>query len=97
MNIRYFPGLEEIAPLLSLKVAVMELPPESLEIKDRERNLAGRLAAVLKTGGPPPDLIPAPGGWGLEPMLYVLGSDPQAVAEKVVVLKNALSAAGRLL
>jgi hydroxymethylpyrimidine/phosphomethylpyrimidine kinase len=73
MNIRYFSGVEEIAPLLSLKVA-----------------------AALNPGEPPPDLIHDPGDWGKEPLLYILGPDPQTVVEKVLALKNALSAAGKL-
>ena len=73
MNIKYFAGLEELAPLLSLKVA-----------------------ASLQPGEPPPDLIPEPGDGGREPLIYILGPDPQVVVEKVLALKNALSAAGKL-
>jgi len=73
MNIKDFAGLEEMAPLLSLKVA-----------------------AALQPGEPPPDLIPDPGDGGKEPMIYLLGPDPQVVVEKVLALKNALAAAGKL-
>ena len=73
MNIKYFAGLEELAPLLSLKVA-----------------------EALKQGEPPPDLIYERGDGGKEPVIYILGPDPQVVVEKVLALKNALSAAGRL-
>jgi len=54
------------------------------------------VAAVLKPGEPPPDLIYDQGDWGREPLSYILGSDPQVVVEKAMALKNALSAAGKL-
>ncbi|MBI4644899.1 MAG: bifunctional hydroxymethylpyrimidine kinase/phosphomethylpyrimidine kinase [Deltaproteobacteria bacterium] len=93
MNIRYVSGLEEIVPLLSLKLSAMERPRKPEETKDREKR---SLAAAFKPGEPRPDLIHDPGDWGQEPMLYVLGPDPQTVVEKVLALKNALSAAGKL-
>ena len=58
--------------------------------------LALRVAPALKTGEPPPDLIYAQEDGGQEPMVYILGPDPQAVVEKALALKNALSAAGKL-
>jgi hydroxymethylpyrimidine/phosphomethylpyrimidine kinase len=94
MNIRYVSGLEEIAPLLALKLAALD---PSREIKEREEeSLAAGVAAVLKTGGEPADLIYDRGDGGQEPMVFILGPDPQAVAEKAVALKHALTAAGKL-
>ncbi len=58
--------------------------------------LSFRVAAALKQGEPPPDLIHDPGDGGKEPVLYILGPDPQVVVEKVLALKNALCVAGRL-
>jgi hydroxymethylpyrimidine/phosphomethylpyrimidine kinase len=97
MNVKYFKGLEEMAPLLSLKLTTMEKPRENQETEEREtESPAPRVAAALKPGEPPPDLIHDPGGRGREPLLYVLGADPQTVAERVAALKNALNAAGKL-
>jgi hydroxymethylpyrimidine/phosphomethylpyrimidine kinase len=96
MNIRYFEDLEEIAPLLALNMATCESPREPQGGQGKENSLAVGLAAALKPGEPPPDLLHDPGDWGREPRLYILGTDPQTVAEKVVALKNALSAAGKL-
>jgi len=94
MNLKYFASLEEITPLLSLKTAAIDPSPE---IKGREEDrLAAGVAAVLKPGEPPPDLIYDQGDWGREPLSYILGSDPQVVVEKAMALKNALSAAGKL-
>lgn len=97
MNIRYVSGLEEIAPLLSLKVAALDRSRKSQENQGKEEgSRAAEVTAAFKPGEPRPDLIYDPGDWGREPMLYILGPDPQAVVEMVVALKNALSAAGKL-
>ncbi|MEW6660383.1 MAG: bifunctional hydroxymethylpyrimidine kinase/phosphomethylpyrimidine kinase [Thermodesulfobacteriota bacterium] len=96
MNIKYFAGLEEIAPLLSLKVATLPGSPEAMETAGRaEGSLALRVAAVLRPGEPPADVLHDPGAGGREPLSYILGSDPQAVAAKVLALKNAGAAAGK--
>ncbi len=80
-----------------------EEPPASTaaaeppEVKAQEGGtLAWGVAAVLKPGAPPPDLIYDRGDWGKEPMIRILGPSPMAVAEKALALKNALQAAGRL-
>jgi hydroxymethylpyrimidine kinase/phosphomethylpyrimidine kinase len=93
MNIRYLAGLEEIAPLLSLRFVGTD---PSQEIKGREQeSLTARVAGVLKPGETPPDLIYDRGN-GEESRVYILGPDPQAVVEKVLALKNAWYAAGKL-
>jgi predicted fused transcriptional regulator/phosphomethylpyrimidine kinase len=96
MNIKYLADLEKIATLLSLKVATL---PESSEYATTtggsEGSLGQRVAAVFQAGEPPADVLQDPGGGGREPLSYILGSDPQAVAEKVLALKNALAAAGK--
>jgi hydroxymethylpyrimidine/phosphomethylpyrimidine kinase len=97
MNIKVVAGLEEIAPLLAFKMLALGGPGESLKGDSGEwEGLIAKVAAALKPGEPPPDLLHDPGDWGREPRLYILGTDPQTVAEKVVALKNALSAAGKL-
>ncbi|RJR32636.1 MAG: bifunctional hydroxymethylpyrimidine kinase/phosphomethylpyrimidine kinase [Deltaproteobacteria bacterium] len=97
MNIRYSESLKEIAPLLALRWAACELSLEPQDgRKEKEDSPAVKVAAAIKPGEPPPDLIHDPGDWGREPRLYILGTDPEAVAAKAVALKNALSAAGKL-
>lgn len=93
MNIKHFPGLGEMAPLLALKVAPLPGPQEAAGPGE---SLALRLAAVFQPGEPPPDLIQDPGDGGGEPMVYILGPDPQVVVEKALALKNAACAAGKL-
>jgi len=97
MNIKYFAGVEELAPLLHLQAASLDRGQEPPEAKAGEGGtLAWGVASVLKPGKPPPDLICDQGGWGQEPMIRILGPNPMSVAEKALALKNALQAAGRL-
>jgi hydroxymethylpyrimidine kinase/phosphomethylpyrimidine kinase len=97
MNVRFFEGLENLAPLLNWRVAAFDRSAEPPEIKAKEGGtLAWGVASVLKAGEPPPDLIYDRGEWGKEPMIRILGPTPTAVAEKALALKNALLAAGRL-
>jgi hydroxymethylpyrimidine kinase/phosphomethylpyrimidine kinase len=97
MNVKYFDALEEIAPLLGLRLASFDRAQEPPEVKAREGGtLAWGVASTLKPGTPPPDLVWDRGDWGKEPMIRILGPDPMAVAEKAIALKNALAAGGRI-
>ena len=100
MNIRYVEGIEDIAPLLHLRLAGFDRAQEPPEVKAREGStLAWGVASVLaalKPWEPPPDLIADRGEVGKEPMLRILGEDPMGVVEKALALKNALQAAGKL-
>ncbi|MFZ5453043.1 MAG: bifunctional hydroxymethylpyrimidine kinase/phosphomethylpyrimidine kinase [Thermodesulfobacteriota bacterium] len=58
--------------------------------------LSLKVAEALKPGDPPPDIIYDRGDGDREPLLLVLGPDPETVAAKVSALKNAFSAAGKL-
>jgi hydroxymethylpyrimidine kinase/phosphomethylpyrimidine kinase len=100
MNIRYVEGIEDVAPLLNLRLASFERAQEPPEIKAREGGtLAWGVASVLqdlKTWEQPPDLIGDRGEMGKEAMLRILGESPMNVAEKALALKNALQVAGKL-
>jgi hydroxymethylpyrimidine kinase/phosphomethylpyrimidine kinase len=97
MNVKFFEGLDDLAPLLHLRVAGFDRRAEPPEVKAREGGtLAWGVASVLKPGEPPPDLIYDRGEFGKEPMIRILGPTPMAVAEKALALKNALLAGGRL-
>jgi hydroxymethylpyrimidine kinase/phosphomethylpyrimidine kinase len=97
MNIKFFEGLEDLAPLLHLRLASFDRSAEPPEVKAREGStLAWGVASVLKPGEPPPDLIYDRGDWGKEPMIRILGPTPMRVAEKALALKNALQVTGRL-
>jgi len=97
MNVKFFEGVDDLAPLLHLRVACFDRGAEPPEIKAREGGtLAWGVASVLQAGEPPPDLIYDRGEWGKEPMIRILGPTPMSVAEKALALKNALQVAGRL-
>ncbi len=97
MNVKFFEGIEDLAPLLHLKVVGFDRSQEPPEVKAREGStLAWGVASVLKAGAPPPDLIYDRGDWGKEPMIRILGPNPMSVTEKALALKNALRVAGRL-
>jgi len=97
MNVKFFEGVDELAPLLHLRVASFERGAEPPEVKAKEGGpLTWGVASVLKPGQPPPDLIYDRGEFGKEPMIRILGPTPMAVAEKVLALKNALQVAGRI-
>jgi hydroxymethylpyrimidine kinase / phosphomethylpyrimidine kinase / thiamine-phosphate diphosphorylase len=97
MNVKFFEGLDDLAPLLHLRVAGFDRGAEPPEVKAREGStLAWGVASVLKPGEPPPDLIYDRGEWGKEPMIRILGPTPMSVAEKALALKNALQAAGKI-
>ena len=94
---KFFEGIDDLAPLLHLRVASFERNAEPPEIKAKEGGtLAWGVASVLKPGEPPPDLIYDRGEVGKEPMIRILGPTPMSVAEKALALKNALLAGGRL-
>jgi hydroxymethylpyrimidine kinase/phosphomethylpyrimidine kinase len=97
MNIKFFEGLDDLAPLLHLRAAGFDRSAEPPETKaEEDSTLAWGVASVLEPGEPPPDLIYDRGEFGKEPMLRILGPTPMSVAEKALALKNALQAAGRL-
>ena len=100
MNIRYVEGIEDLAPLLNLRLAGFDRGQEPPEIKAKEGGtLAWGVAQVmqaLKPGEQPPDLIGDRGEVGKEAMLRILGANPMNVAEKALALKNALQAGGKL-
>ena len=97
MNIKFFEGIDELAPLLHLQAASFDRGAEPTEVKAQEGGtLAWGVASVLKPGQPPPDLIVDPGAFGKEPMIHILGPNPMSVAEKALALRNALQVAGKL-
>jgi hydroxymethylpyrimidine/phosphomethylpyrimidine kinase len=97
MNVKFVEGLDDLAPLLHLRVAGFDRGAAPPEDKGKEGGtLAWGVASVLKPGTPPPDLIYDRGAWGKEPMICILGPTPMSVVEKALALKNALLAAGKL-
>ncbi len=97
MNIKYVEGIEDLAPLLHLRVASFDRAEEPADVQSREGGtLAWGVASVLKPGRPAPDIIYDKGAFGKEAMIRILGPSPMAVAEKALALKHALQAGGKL-
>jgi hydroxymethylpyrimidine kinase/phosphomethylpyrimidine kinase len=97
MNVKFFEGLDELAPVLHLRVASFERGAEPPEVKGREGGtLAWGVASVLRPVEAPPDLIYDRGEFGKEPMIRILGRTPMSVVEKALALKNALQIGGKL-
>jgi hydroxymethylpyrimidine kinase / phosphomethylpyrimidine kinase / thiamine-phosphate diphosphorylase len=97
MNIKHIDGIEDLAPLLHLRVASCDRTADPADVKHREDGtLAWGVAPVLKAGQPAPDIIYDKGAWGQEAMIRLLGPTPMAVAEKALALKNALQVGGKL-
>jgi len=100
MNIKYIEGIEDLAPLLQLRLACFDRAQEPPEVKVREGGTltwgVASVLDVLKSWEQPPDLIAHRGEVGREPILHILGEDPMSVAEKALALKNGLHAAGKL-
>jgi hydroxymethylpyrimidine/phosphomethylpyrimidine kinase len=98
MNLRYFEGLEDLAPQLHFRVASFDRALEPAAVKAREGGtLAWGVASILeglKPWEPPPDVIFDRGELGKEPMLRILGRSPLEVAEKALALKHALAVRG---
>mgnify|MGYP001038291537 CR=1 FL=1 len=97
MNVRYFPEITALGDQLHLRVASFDRRQEPAAIKAREGStLAWGVASVLRPDEPPPDLIYDEGDWGKEPMIRILGRNPQEVVGKALALHQALRAAGKL-
>jgi hydroxymethylpyrimidine/phosphomethylpyrimidine kinase len=99
MNIRYFEDIERLAPQLHLRAVGFnrtEAPADAQA--SEEETLAWGIATVMKNlpaWEPPPDLVYDPGGWGKEPIIYILGETPLQVVEKALAWKNAIAVARR--
>jgi len=89
MNIRHLEGIEDLAPLLHLRVVSCDPDQES-------GGPPWNFAAALPPGRPAPDLVCRRAGFGREPMLFILGTNPSAVAEKALAIMNALQAGRKL-
>jgi hydroxymethylpyrimidine/phosphomethylpyrimidine kinase/predicted fused transcriptional regulator/phosphomethylpyrimidine kinase len=97
MTIKHVKGIEELAPKLHLRVGSFDPSQASPEIDTKERDPAWGVLSVIKqlrSWEPPPDLIADKGGWGREPLIWILGENPTLVVEKALVIKNSLPKPG---
>ena len=91
MNLRFAPGTVAACRELGLAVASFDRLEEPREVKEREGSTLewGTLRAIESHGGVP-DVIYDEGEKGKEPMIRVLGRDPQDVVQKVLRIAQAL-------
>lgn len=93
LNLRYFPGVEGIAPLLHFFLARIGGPLPTVEAEwgkyTWEAQEIGEIFQVMKASEPAPDLLLCPREDRTEPLMLVLGENPASVAEKALALKNA--------
>ncbi len=97
MTIKHVKGIEELAPKLHLRVGSFDPSQASPEIDTKERDPAWGVLSVIKqlrSWEPPPDLIADKGGWGKEPLIWILSENPTLVVEKALVIKNSLPKPG---
>lgn len=91
MNIRYGSEVLRAADRLGYKVLGFDRSEEPPEVREREgASLPWGVRRVLEVTPEVPDLIFDEGGWGKEPMVRVLGRDPEEVAEKVLRIAGEL-------
>lgn len=87
LNIKYEPELLEICKKLGLKVASYDRGYEPEEVKEVEGGtIPWGVETAIEQAGTVPDVIYHRGAWGKEPMICLVGSDPEEVAEMAVCI-----------
>lgn len=85
MNIRFDEGFIERAKRAGYKVAIIDRRNEPKEVKEKEGSTMQWIVeeSVRQVGGVP-DIIVDLGDWGKEPMITVLGKDPEDVIRTII-------------
>ena len=87
MNIKYHPDLVEICHKLGLRVSSYDRTLEPSEVSDEEGNtISWGVEVAVQNLGTVPDVIYHKGAWGKEPMIVIVGSQPEELAEMAVCL-----------
>ena len=89
MNIAYAPSIIAACKEAGFSILGFDRAKEPLEAQTQEgRSLAWGVQAVLKKADQVPDIIYDEGGWGKEPMIRVMGVDPEEVVQKVIAINR---------
>jgi predicted fused transcriptional regulator/phosphomethylpyrimidine kinase len=89
MNIAYAPAIIKACKEAGLSVLGFDRGKEPPEAQEQEgRSLAWGVEAVLEKADQVPDVIYDEGGWGKEPMIRVIGVDPEQVVQKVIAINR---------
>lgn len=78
LNVRYTDGV--LADLETMGLSTAEFDPQA-DLEHDDRDLAAAIADAFADG--PADVLYQTGGFGIEPVIYVLGPDAATVAERV--------------
>jgi hydroxymethylpyrimidine/phosphomethylpyrimidine kinase len=85
MNIRYSPAMLKVCKQGGFSVLGFDRAQEPPEVMEKEgHSLSWGVEAVLKKVNKIPDAIYDKGGWGKEPMIRILGKNPNEVIRKVI-------------
>jgi hydroxymethylpyrimidine kinase / phosphomethylpyrimidine kinase / thiamine-phosphate diphosphorylase len=91
MNIAYSPSLLKACEKAGFSVLGFDRAKEPQEVTEEEgRSLAWGVENVLKRSGEVPDAIYDEGGWGKEPMIRILGRNPEEVIQKAIKINRSM-------
>ncbi len=87
LNIKYHPYLVDICEKLGLVVASYDRNQEPVEVEKSEGStIPWGVKVAVENQKTIPDVIYHTGGWGKEPMIVLMGTDPVEVAEMAICL-----------
>lgn len=87
LNIKYHPQLVELCQKLGLKVSSYDRNQEPENVMKAEGStISWGVEVAIENLGAVPDVIYHTGSWGKEPMIVLVGRDPEEVAEMAVCL-----------
>ncbi len=87
LNIKYHPFLVETCRKLGLKVSSYDRSQEPPEVEKIEgSSISWGVEMAVKNLGAVPDVIFHKGAWGKEPMIVLVGTQPEELADMAVCL-----------
>jgi hydroxymethylpyrimidine kinase/phosphomethylpyrimidine kinase len=91
MNIRYSPAILKACKERGVSIVGFNRRKEPQEVMAEEgQSLAWGVEDALEKAGTVPDVIYDEGGWGKEPMIRILGKNPDEVIHKVIEIKRSM-------
>lgn len=97
LNIKYHPDLVEICLKLGLRVSSYDRNQEPSEISEKEGStISWGVEVAVQNLGAVPDVIYHKGAWGKEPMIVMVGTQPEELAEMAVCLAKLFSSPERV-
>lgn len=87
LNIKYSPDLVDMCLKLGLKVSSYDRTHEPSKISEKEGStISWGVEVAVQNLGTVPDVIYHKGAWGKEPMIVMVGTQPEELAEMAVCL-----------